>query len=142
MPNITPEQFLSAMRHTVSVQEWNADLSDHVIMLLEQAGAPLIEIPEGHRITIEYDTFYEPAGEYDLEEERRNLASGRWGAYAVLLERKCECGNWNVIESGAGVVVEDDGSNHDNTYEMLAKISDDYLMAVAAELITNAVDMS
>lgn len=131
-----PEQFLSAMRHTMSTHEWNADLSDHIIMLLNQAGAPLIEIPADHRVAISLDEYYESDGDYDLEQERRSLQSGELTAYVVRLEKQCECGNWSVIESLSGVVVET--GNADNTYDDLDHIPDTYLRSVAAELITEA----
>ena len=129
-------QTLSAIRFTLSVREFNADTLDHLTTLLEQAGMPLITMPENHRIIVEVDSFYEPDGDYDLEEERAKLQSGEWGAYTVLLQKQCECGNWNVIESLGGVVVE--GSNWDNLYHSLDDIPEQYLRECAAELITEA----
>lgn len=134
----TPEQFLSAVRHTVSTHEWNADTRDHFVMLLEAAGAPLIVIPDGYRVNVERDQYYESDGDYDLEEERAKLASGEWGAYAVLLEKRCECGNWNVVQSLSGVVI--DNGYADNYYSDLDEIPNDYLRSVAAELITEEED--
>ena len=134
----TPEQFLSAVRHTVSTHEWNADTRDHFVMLLEAAGAPLIEVPDKHRIAISIDEYYVPDGDYDLEGERAELASGQLTAYCVRLEKECECGNWNTVESLSGVVVA--SWNADNTYDTLDNIPDEYLRSVAAELITEQED--
>jgi len=135
---MTPEQFLSAVRHTVSTHEWSADTRDHFVMLLESAGAPLIEIPDGYRVNVEIDSFYEPDGDYDLDAERRDLASGELTAYTVLLEKQCECGSWSVKQSLSGVVVET--GNADNTYGSLDNIPDEYLRSTAAELITEEED--
>lgn len=133
MPNMTPEQFLSAVRFTVTTHEWNADTRDHFVTLLQQAGAPLIDVPDGYRIRVEIDSYYTPDGDYDLERERAQLESGELTPYDVLLEKQCECGNWNVTQSLGGVVVET--GNADNTYDRLDAIPDSYLTEVAAELI-------
>ena len=138
MSAMTPEAFLSAVRHTVSTHEWSADTRDHFVMLLESAGAPLITLPDGYRINVERDSFYESDGDYDVEQERRDLASGALTAYAVLLEKECECGNWNVKQSLAGVVVESEFA--ENYYHDLDSLPDEYLRSVAAELITEEED--
>ena len=134
MPTLTKRQALSALQFSVSINEWNADLRTHLLDLLTQAGFPELVLPDDHQIRIEHDTFYEPDGDYDLEEERQQLANGEWGAYVVTLERECDCGNWVHVGSLAGVVVE--GAAHDNTYGTIEGIGDEYLRHVAAALLS------
>lgn len=131
---IKPRIALGYLQHTMTAMEWNADTADHIVMLLTQAGFPLITIPKGHRIRIELDTEYEPDGDYDLEEERANLQSGDWGAYVVILERECDCGNYIYVTGLSGVVCE--GSFHDgNVYTDMDDIPVGYLRGVACELV-------
>jgi len=118
---------------TMTVREWNADTADHVGLLLRSAGFDTIELPADHQIAIEWDQDYEPDGDYDLEEERRKLISGEYGAYRVFLQRECECGNWITVQSLHGVVVE--GSNHDGSYGTIEGIGDGYLREVACDLM-------
>lgn len=124
---------LSALRFSMASHAWDADLFDHITMLLTQAGYPPITIPDGYRILVEPDAYYEPDGDYDLEEERDKLATGEWSVYSVALQKQCECGSWNVINSLSGVVVET--GNEYGTYDELDEIADPYLKHVACELI-------
>lgn len=136
MPIMKKSQALSALQFSLSTKEFNADMFEHLVMVLGQAGYPLITVPDDHQILIETDQYYEPDGDYDLEEEREKLASGEWGVYTVSLQRECQCGNWIHVTSLAGVVVE--GSWHDNAYGTLDGICDEYLRHTAAELILEA----
>ena len=140
MPKMRAKHALHAIQHSLSAHEWNADLADHLIMILNQAGYPLFEIGENERVRIEYDTDYVPDGDYDLEEERAKLASGEWSSYMVAVDVKCgDCGNWtNYKASLFGIVVET--SNADGVYDKgeLDNISDRYLKQVACELLEEA----
>lgn len=71
------------------------------------------------RFTWEYDTDYQPDGDYDLELERRRLESGEWEALGCIAEvpRACpHCGNtlegeWDHAASLWGIVVEAGGED-------------------------------
>lgn len=126
-------QALSALRFSMETYDWDGDLFSHILMILTQAGYPPIEIPDGYQIKVEPDYDYVPDGDYDLEEEREKLASGEWSVYVVALEKQCECGTWQYVDSLHGVVVE--SSNQDGAYSKLDSLSDSYLKHVACELI-------
>jgi hypothetical protein len=140
MPKMRAKHALSAIQHSLSAGEFNADMLDHLTMILTSAGYPLFEIGENERIRIEYDTDYEPDGDYDLEEEHAKLVSGEWSVYMVAVDVKCgHCGNWTKYKASlSGTVVET--SNADGVYDRgeLDNISDRYLKQVACELLEEA----
>ena len=133
MPKIKKDTTLRYLQATMSIREWNADTADHIVKLLTQAGYPLIEMPEDHQIRIEMDFDYVPDGDHDVADERAKLATGEYGAYRLLLQRECDCGNWVTVDSLSGVVVV--GSAHDAEYGTIEGIPDEYLRSCALDLI-------
>jgi hypothetical protein len=139
MPKMRAKHALSAIQHTLSAREFNADTLDHLTMLLTSAGFPLITIGEDERVRIVLDHDYEPDGDYDLAEEREKLSTGEWTAYDVYVDVKCEhCGHWELYKASlSGIVVET--SNADGLYDgEISEIPDEYLRSVACELIVEA----
>jgi hypothetical protein len=128
---------LSAIQHTLSAREFDADMLDHLTSILTQAGYPLFEIGENERVRIELDYDYTPDGDYDLEEEARNLADGTWTAYVVMVDVKCKCcGHWDLYKASLhGIVVETGGEYGVYDHGELDNISDRYLRQVACELL-------
>jgi hypothetical protein len=130
---LKPRQALRCLQATMSTREWNADTADWVMTLLTQAGYGKIELADDQYICVVRDVYYEPDGDYDVEEERAKLATGEYGAYVVILQRLCDCGNFTEIGSLSGIVVE--GDYHEATYSTLDSISDGYLREVAVDLM-------
>jgi hypothetical protein len=124
---------LRTLQVAMTSYEWNADTADYVQSLLTAGGFPPIELPANYQIRIEQDFDYVPDGDYDVAKEARELAAGELGAYRVLLQKECECGNWNTVQSVHGVVVS--GSDHDQEYGTVEGIEDDYLRNVACDLM-------
>lgn len=133
-PMLTKKQALRYLQATMSTSEWNGDTADHIVTLLTQAGYPLVELADDQYVLIHRDVYYEPDGDYDLDEERRKLASGELGAYVVTIQRLCECGNYKDGASLSGVVVE--GDHHESTYSTIESIGDQYLREIAFALLT------
>src|ERR1044072_6611974 len=102
---------LSAIQHTLSAREFDADMLDHLTSILTQAGYPLFEIGENERGRIELDYDYTPYGDYYREEEARNLADGTSTAVVVRVDgnAKC-CGHGDLYKASLhGIVVETGG---------------------------------